>query len=63
MTTRTAMRIMFCSTLALVIMTATALAFMLALHYSDLADACGVRKSKCEVVCPKCGVTFAAEHR
>jgi hypothetical protein len=54
MTSRTLIRIMFCSVMALLIMTATALVFMIVLHSSDLAEACGV-KEPCTRICHKCG--------
>lgn len=55
MTSRSLIRIMFCSVMALLIMTATALVFMIVLHSSDLAEACGVRATNSTEVCPTCG--------
>lgn len=62
-TTRTAIRCMFCAVIALVVMTLTSLVFMVALHSSDLAEACGVRNSECVKLCPHCGKSIDEARR
>ena len=59
MTSKNIMRLMICSIIVLLVMTATSLVFMIILHRSDLAKACGVRSEGCRMVCSKCGsVTY-----